>query len=130
VLFVLYIILLIGVTLVFFRGAPYARIELDPIASYRRAAAAPSHLAQIEIRNIILNIIMFIPMGLMPPLIWRRLSKIYIVLPIALAATLAVEFAQFLTVRGVFALEDIMHNFFGALLGFLMYKLIGFKRNR
>lgn len=122
--------MLILVTLVIFRGAPYAQFELDPIASYRRAAAAPAHLAQIEIRNIILNIIMFIPMGLLPPFIWPKFAKFYRLVPAALAFTLAIETAQLLTARGVFALEDIIHNAAGAILGFLMFKIIlRFRRN-
>ncbi|MCL2350236.1 MAG: VanZ family protein [Defluviitaleaceae bacterium] len=124
ILFWLYIIALLAATLLFFRGAPYAPIELDPIASYRRAMTAPAHLSRIEIRGIILNIAMFIPLGLMPPAIWPRLSKAYFMLPLVFAATLSIETTQLLTSRGVFAIEDIIHNTAGGILGFLIFKAL------
>ena len=118
-----YIALLLAVTLVVYRGSPYAPIELDPIASYRRAANAPAPLARIEIRNAVLNVLMFIPMGFLPPLVWRVMAKPYILIPAALALTLTIETAQLLTNRGVFAIEDILHNVIGAAIGLLGYKI-------
>jgi len=122
VLFAAYIYLVLHETLLsrppIFSGA----YEFNPFASYRRAMRAPSHLARIEVRNLILNVAMFVPMGILLPAVFSRLAKFYITLPIALAATIAIETAQFVTHRGVFATEDILHNFAGAIIGFLLFK--------
>ena len=111
-----YVFAVLLVTLLFRETAPLS-IELDPIASYRRAARAPTHLAIIEIRNIILNIAMFIPLGIFLPLFFNKLRKFYFTIPIAAMASLTIETAQFITRRGVFAIEDIIHNTLGAAIG-------------
>jgi len=120
-LFLAYIALILCVTLIFFRGAPYGSAELNPIAGYIRAAAAPPRLAHIEIRNIILNILMFVPLGFFIPFLWHGLSKFYLVLSISLAFTLTIEIIQLITARGVFSVEDILHNALGAIIGYFIY---------
>ncbi|MCL2575515.1 MAG: VanZ family protein [Defluviitaleaceae bacterium] len=128
IIFWFYIAALLCVTLLIFRGNPYNPIELDPIASYRRAANAPQHLAVIEIRNIALNIAMFIPFGALLPIIWNKARKIYITIPIAITATIAIETAQFITARGVAAAEDIILNTIGAIIGFIFFHFLIKKR--
>ena len=127
ILFWLYITLIICATLIFFRGAPYHSLELNPIASYRRALAAPPTLAKTEIRNIILNILMFVPLGFSLPFLWSPLQKFHFVLLISLTFTLSIETTQLITAQGVFSLEDIAHNTLGAALGYFMFTLIKHK---
>jgi glycopeptide antibiotics resistance protein len=112
-----YIFFVLSATLIFRSTHFFNQIELDPIASYRRAANAPTHLAILEIRDIILNIAMFVPLGIFLPLTRPRLGKFYIVPPIALLASLTIETTQLVTNRGVFSIEDILHNTLGAALG-------------
>ena len=114
--FFAYIFVVLSITLLF-REPIFSAVELNPIASYRRAANAPPHLAAIEIRNVILNVIMFVPLGIFLPLLFKKLRKIYLVLPMALLVSLAIETTQFATHRGVFSVEDIIHNTLGAVLG-------------
>jgi len=119
-----YAIIILSETLLLRNLTPYGFYELSPIASYIRAARAPSHLARIEIRNLILNVLMFIPLGVLLPVMFQRLRKFYTAMPIALSATFFIETAQLITGRGVFSTEDILHNFFGAIVGYSFYKLI------
>jgi len=121
-LFATYIFAVAYITLLS-RDSAFANIELDPIASYRRAMAAPRHLAIIEIRNIFLNIAMFVPLGVFLPLIHAHMRKIYVSLPIALVASLAIETAQLATSRGVFSVEDMLHNTAGAAVGLAFYTI-------
>ncbi|MCL2170123.1 MAG: VanZ family protein [Defluviitaleaceae bacterium] len=119
----LYIALLLCITLVFFRGSPYARVELDPIASYRRAALAPADLARIEILALAFNTAMFVPIGILAPMAFAKLTKIYLIMPAALSLTLTIETAQLLTGRGVFSVEDMLHNTAGALVGWAIWRI-------
>jgi len=123
VVFCVYIALVASVTLVVFRGSPYAQFELDPIASYRRWLTAPPDLARIEALSIILNIAMFVPLGFLVPALWRGLAKIYIILPLSILATLVIEATQLITNRGVFSIEDIIHNTAGGLFGYAIFKI-------
>jgi len=120
---IIYISALLAITLIIYRGSPYAPVELDPIASYRRALNAPAQLARIEIRNAVLNIIMFIPFGFLPPMLWKKLAKPQLLLPLALAFTLTIETAQLILNRGVFSIEDMLHNLLGAAIGLLAFKI-------
>ncbi|MCL2375935.1 MAG: VanZ family protein [Defluviitaleaceae bacterium] len=115
-----YIFVVLLATLLFRDPAPLS-IELDPIASYRRAMRAPTHLAVIEIRNIILNIAMFAPLGIFLPLFFNKFRKFRYTLPIAALASLSIETTQFITRRGVFAIEDLLHNVLGAALGLAFF---------
>ena len=121
-IFSAYIFLVLWVTLLGRTPANHI-IELYPLASYRRALNAPPHLARIEIRNALLNIAMFIPLGIFLPITWHKLQKFYLTLPVAFLASIAIETAQLLTHRGVFALEDILHNTAGAALGIIIIKI-------
>ena len=118
--FFAYVFAVLSITLLF-RAPIFSTIELDPIASYRRAANAPAHLAVIEIRNVILNVIMFVPLGIFLPLLFKKFHKIYLVLSVAFLTSLAIETLQFATRRGVFSLEDIIHNTLGAVLGATLF---------
>ncbi|MCL2573466.1 MAG: VanZ family protein [Defluviitaleaceae bacterium] len=122
IVFIAYAFAVCYITL-FSREVAMASIELDPIASYRRAANTSSaYLATIEIRNVILNVIMFVPFGIFLPLFSSRL-KLLDVIMLSVLASLAIETAQLITKRGVFAIEDIIHNTLGAALGLAFYHI-------
>lgn len=123
IIFWVYVALVLCVTLVFFRGTPFARFELNPIASYQRALYADARLARGEIAGVVLNIIMFIPLGFLAPAIWKKFRKFYLLLILVVSATLFIETAQFITSRGVFSLEDIIHNTLGGVFGFIIFKI-------
>ena len=129
IIFWVYVALVLCVTLLFFRGTPFAQFELNPIASYQRAIHAPAHLARLEVLSIALNIAMFIPLGFLAPAIWRKFSKFYPLLILCISATLFIETTQFITSRGVFSLEDILHNTIGGIFGFIIFKKTLDKRN-
>ena len=118
-----YIFFVLSATLLF-RNTAFFSIELNPIASYRRAVNAPAHLAVIEIRNIILNIAMFVPLGIFLPLLTKKIQKTYLVLAVAFFASTAIEITQIATRRGVFSIEDILHNTLGAAFGFGLYSAL------
>jgi len=119
-----YAFIVLSVTL-FNRPAIFCtnNIELFPFASYRRAMRAPTHLAILEIRDIILNIAMFIPLGIFLPIFYSAFRKFRITIPIAFLTSLAIEIAQIATCRGIFSTEDIIHNTLGAVLGLALFLL-------
>ncbi|MCL2855643.1 MAG: VanZ family protein [Defluviitaleaceae bacterium] len=124
VVFWVYVALVLSATLFVFRGSPYAPLELNPIASYIRAANAPANLARMEIMGIALNIAMFVPLGLLTPILWRKMAKLHRIAALLAASTLFIETTQLLTARGVFSLEDMLHNTIGGLLGFFVFKIL------
>lgn len=117
-----YLIVVLGATMLD-RGAVWnhGRITLSLFLSYREAWYSFSIR---EWRNIILNICMFIPLGLLLPLYgkyWRKAVFTYLT---GLAFTLLIELAQLVFNRGIFELDDIFNNLLGTMIGYGLYQLL------
>ena len=67
-------------------------------------------------KDVILNIVGFIPVGLLVGLLFEkyRWAKAWLV---GLLASLTIEFSQLIWHRGVFDLDDLFNNGLGALIG-------------
>ena len=73
--------------------------------------------------NILGNIIMFIPMGFLLPLLWRRYQKIGRTLFAGILISFLIEFSQLFSARGT-DVDDIILNTCGALLGYLTFRIL------
>lgn len=76
-----------------------------------------------ELRNIILNILLFIPFGYLLPSLFPRLRWWQVVL-LGLAFSLCIELLQLITKLGYADVDDLINNALGAAIGWLCYKLI------
>lgn len=70
--------------------------------------------------NFLGNIMMFMPLGFFPPLLWRRVTRKKAMLAGA-GFSLTVELCQLLTSRGT-DIDDLWLNALGVLLGFYLYQ--------
>jgi glycopeptide antibiotics resistance protein len=114
-LFIIYIVVLFGATLGS-RGVYYEGMaELQLFGSYK---AAWNSFDPYEWRNLILNILMFVPLGFFLP--WlvpacRRLVPGYF---IGFLLSLMIECGQLISGFGIFELDDILNNTMGYWLGY------------
>ena len=76
------------------------------------------------------NIILFIPLGLLLPLIGSRLTRLTYCMVIGGAISCLIELTQFLTKRGYSQVDDLMTNVLGVILGYVGWKMIHRIRNR
>ena len=84
-------------------------------------------------RNIILNILLFVPLGVLLPMYSKKLRRIYKTVGIGFGITLIIEIVQYITKLGIFDVDDILNNTFGTLIGYSMYMIynnIKSKENR
>jgi glycopeptide antibiotics resistance protein len=125
----IYIVLVFGVTLFpipirrrFGNDLEYYFIPFESLkVDFRNSAYA--------VRNLLGNIIMFMPLGILLPLLMRK-RNFWRILLISAASAVFVEFMQFLI--GVFvgyhyrqvSIDDVILNLAGAILGWLIYKII------
>lgn len=110
-----YIIMVIGVTFLN-RGAHFeGTVNLHLLSSYRDAW---NGFTLMGWQQLILNILMFVPLGILLPLVHKRFHKIKWTMGIALAFTLFIECIQLITGFGIFELDDIFNNVLGALIGY------------
>ena len=68
--------------------------------------------------NVLLNIALFVPLGILLPLIWKRMQKWYLMLPAGFLTSLFIEIMQYLRGSGLFDVDDLFNNTLGAVVGF------------
>ena len=73
--------------------------------------------------NLAGNIVMFIPLGLLPPLLGKKPGIGWRCPVAAAAAIVAVELVQYLTGLGSADIDDFILNMLGAALGWLIFAL-------
>lgn len=74
----------------------------------------------VGILTYILNVIMFMPLGFLLPLIWKNFRNIINVLLTGLGFSLAIEFCQLFNLRAT-DIDDLMMNTLGAVLGYFIW---------
>lgn len=68
------------------------------------------------------NIVMFIPFGILTPIVIPKMNKTYFYVIITLLCIVMIEVIQFMFVCGNFDIDDVLLNYLGALLSFGIYK--------
>lgn len=69
--------------------------------------------------NVLLNVAMFVPLGVLLPLLWKGSRKWYVMVPIGFGVSLGIELVQLALGRGVCDADDLFANTLGAALGYL-----------
>lgn len=90
-------------------------VQLQPFHSYR---VAWHYWSVKEWRNIILNILMFVPIGFLLPLWSARLRRFWVAGLLGFGFSLFIELTQLLTGRGVLETDDLIGNTVGGLIGY------------
>lgn len=90
------------------------KYELDLFWSYKKAMNGSEEL----LMENFLNVILFVPIGLTTAVIADN-KRLVLIAGAALSAI--IEVTQFITKRGLFEFDDIIHNALGALLGLCLY---------
>ena len=78
------------------------------------------------IKNTILNIILFIPMGFLVPAIWTNYRSIKTIFFMGLALSVSIEILQIFTFR-LTDIDDLFTNTLGAVIGYYIGKRCSFK---
>lgn len=74
------------------------------------------------IKQIVCNVLMFIPLGVMLPVLFMCNLKKSILC--AVIFSMLIEVAHFISGRGLMETDDVINNTFGAVVGFILYCLI------
>lgn len=77
---------------------------------------------KINVIGYLLNIVMFVPLGFLVPMIWNRMKNAPYVILTGASISLLIESSQLLSYRGT-DVDDLILNTFGAAIGFLIYKV-------
>ena len=93
----------------------YWRLLTDPIRPI---------LTRLAIYNLAGNILLFVPMGFLLPLVCVRLQRLWKLLLFTAAATAAAEVVQVLLLAGSCDVDDLILNLAGTLMGYPLHKLL------
>lgn len=77
-----------------------------------------------DLKNSMLNILLFVPLGFLLPLLWKKYRQMKNTLCFGLGTTVAIELLQLLTFRAT-DINDVITNFLGTVIGYLIFKAIG-----
>lgn len=77
---------------------------------------------EIDIVSYLLNILLFIPLGVIVPIVWKKMQKLTNVIGIGFFFTILIETSQLLNNRRT-DIDDIILNILGAVIGYGIFKL-------
>ena len=99
--------------------------NLRPLHTIRQMTGLLHHerLFWFAAANLAGNIVMFLPLGLLP-VVWQRQSRFWVYLLTVGGLILAVELLQLFTTLGAADIDDWIFNVLGAILGFGLWKLL------
>jgi glycopeptide antibiotics resistance protein len=116
ILLIAYLVFLLDIALFRFPAA-HPTANLVPFRSMIRDW---QHGGWPFVINFVGNIVAFVPMGLLPPLIFKRPVKLWHVLVFSLSVSLFIEGGQLISGRRVPDVDDLILNVLGGFLGYLL----------
>ncbi len=76
-----------------------------------------------KVINLAGNVLIFAPLGVLPPLLWKRWRHLWATVPLSAGVSCLIEFLQLFLGRSV-DVDDLILNTLGGLLGYLLFCLI------
>ncbi len=103
-------------------------INLTPLKTLRLylrlTESANGYYVRHAYINLIGNVVMFIPLGVFPPWIWRKMRSFFKTAFVATAVIVTVEVLQYVTLLGSCDVDDLLLNLSGVIIGYSLWKLI------
>ena len=145
ILYAIFVVYLLGnlyFTLLTREEMPKASYELELFSAYRRSFQLDSGIlgtirrlltegfpAGIQLQTskllegIFLNILLYVPMGYLLPMVWPKLGSVLVIL-IGFLSSLLTESIQLVFHLGLFEVDDLFNNTLGTIFGVLLYLLL------
>lgn len=126
-MFACYVIVVFGVTLLNRYAYQTELFRLMPFYSYMEAW---HQYKDSDWRNIILNIFMLVPFGLLLPYLHRIFRKFGPTLTAGFVFTLCIEVSQLVLRRGIFEADDLINNTLGTVIGYGLFRLADYLHHK
>ena len=124
--FIIYVVVVVGATMLRYSGLSISwesRVIYPLFYSYKEAW---NHFSAREWRNIIFNIMMFVPFGFLLPFVSKKFHVFWKTYLAGFLFTCIIEITQLLLDLGICELDDLMDNTVGAMIGYGFYRLFMF----
>jgi glycopeptide antibiotics resistance protein len=112
----------VNLTILGYGGVPRLPGEWRPLVSMWQIAVGPGN-ALYQLGG---NVLLFLPLGLLLPLVWERMFRRLVpTLAVGVALSAGIELAQLSLVDGrVAATDDVILNVSGVLVGWLLWRAL------
>lgn len=112
----------------FLRDSGESSYNLIPLKTIRWYLSLPeitanAYLLRHGYINLLGNVILFIPLGLLLPAVCKPLKRFWSFLLAATAGIVAMEVLQLLSGLGICDVDDLILNLSGALMGYVFYRI-------
>lgn len=114
-----YFVLIYCATLIFRDSSENVGHDFTPLWSYRAIENGRNDL----LAENIMNVVVFVPVGLFMSCVSRRL-KWWIVLLMGFGLSVSIEALQFFFHKGFSEVDDVIHNTFGCAIGIMIVAMI------
>ena len=119
-MFIFYLFVVLSITL--FRSSVFQNGQIISFFySYKEAWISASEVAW---RNIILNILMFVPLGFWLPVGKERFRVFWKTYLVGFLLTVGIESLQLILSLGLFEVADLFNNTLGTMMGYGLYKIV------
>ncbi len=100
----------------FFSREPGSRkqIDLELFGTWGQTAMAHAYFVE--------NIIMFIPFGILAPMVFKRMRNMRFCVLIGFLCSCGIEISQLITQRGYCQIDDVVTNTVGMLVGWRIWR--------
>ncbi|WP_286925296.1 MULTISPECIES: VanZ family protein [Lysinibacillus] len=119
-IFVGYTVFVLELTIIGRGTSHYMQMNLQPFSGY---IDAWKKYSLRDLQNCLFNILMFVPLGILLPLLIAKFKEFKWLLLVVVGATVSIETYQTLTGAGIFELDDLMNNSLGGIFGYQLYRL-------
>lgn len=122
--------------LMFLHRVPYTQRDynLTPFRTIlefsRMISSSQNFLLPFSVANLSGNVLMFVPMGLLLPVLWRAQRRYWVFILTSAVIICLLELTQYLTYLGTADIDDLILNLLGASLGFAAYSAVRHLRRR
>ena len=110
-----YLMIVIYATLLRVQGTFIRVYNLHLFRAWREAW---NNFSVLNWANVLLNVALFVPLGGLLPLLWKKCRKWYVTLPIGFGLSLAIELVQLAFCLGSCDVDDLFTNTLGAVIGY------------
>ncbi|MBT8207639.1 MAG: VanZ family protein, partial [Acidimicrobiia bacterium] len=97
-------------------------INLVPFASITQLIQHTN--TQVAFTNIVGNVVLFMPLGFLLPILFRSLQRPWPMIWRGAAISVAIELMQLITRARAVDIDDVILNTLGAALGFAIYRVV------
>ena len=99
-------------------------VNLEPFYTIRRFLIHYRRTGSLSsLSNLLGNVVILIPLGVMLPVMFRTLRRFWITLPLMALFAVGVEWLQWVSAAGIADVDDSILNFAGAAAGYIITRL-------